>query len=106
VFADLFERSVGNYQYAGAIGWQFDRDRWRFTPKMGVARSRLTASGPLLLPQDDGLTEQAYATAPFIEATAVHRLRGRLALGLFLRETFEDFGHTHSGGATLHFYFD
>jgi hypothetical protein len=106
LLGDLFERNIGNYQYSGAVGWQFDKDRWRFTPKVGVVRSKLTTSGPLLFPPDDELTDMVYATAPFIEASAVRRIRGHLALGLFLRETFEDFGHTHSGGATLHYYFD
>ncbi len=106
-FRNVFERSFSQYQYSGAVGWQFDRNRWRITPKVGVARSKLTSDGSLLFPQDDDEGDQKfYATVPFVEASVVHRLGRHFALGAFLRETFEDFGHSRSWGATAHFYFD
>jgi len=107
IFRNLFERSFSNYQYSGAVGWQFDRNRWRITPKVGVARSKLTSDGSLLFPaEDEEGGQKLYATVPFVEAAVVHRLGRNFALGAFLRETFEDYGHTRSWGATAQFYFD
>jgi hypothetical protein len=106
LFANVFRRSFGNYQYGGAVGWQFDNDRWRITPKVGVARSKLTSDGQLLFPQDDEEDQKIYATVPFIEASVVRRLGRSFAVGAFLRETFEDFGHTRSWGATALYFFE
>jgi hypothetical protein len=105
-FANIFERSFSAYQYSGAAGWQFDRNRWRITPKVGVARSKLTSDASLLFPPEEEGPRKLYATVPFVEASVVRRLGRHFAVGAFLRETFEDFGHTRSWGATAHYYFD
>jgi hypothetical protein len=105
LFSDLFEQSFDTYQYSVAVGWQFDRRRWRLTPKVGLARSKLTSSGPLLFPPAD-VRPELFANVPFVEGTAVRRLGDHFALGLLLRETFEDFGHTRSVSGTLQYFFD
>jgi hypothetical protein len=108
VFANVFRRSFGSHQYAAAVGWQFDNDRWRITPKIGVARSLLTTDGALLLsPEDEEVDDgEIKATVPFAEASVTRRLGEHFAVGAFLRETFEDFGHTRSWGATALYFFD
>jgi len=108
VFAGLGieDESFDTYQYAGAVGWQFDKNRWRFTPKLGVARSKLTSTGAVVLDSDGERTDQLYATVPFVEAAAVRRMGEHFALGLSWRETFQDYGHTRSLAATMHWFFD
>jgi hypothetical protein len=105
-FANVFTRSFDTYQYSGAVGWQFDVNRWRITPKVGAARSKLTSDGPLLFPQDGEESDKLYATVPFVEASFMHRAGRRWAFGVTLRETFEDFGHTRSYGGTAQYIFD
>jgi hypothetical protein len=105
-FANVFERNFDNYQYAAAVGWQFDVNRWRITPKAGVARSKLTSNDSLLFPAEEDYTDQLYATVPFFETSLVRRAGDHWGFGLMLRETFEDFGHTRSFAATVQYFFD
>jgi Outer membrane protein beta-barrel domain len=100
------DESLDNYQYSGAVGWQFDKNRWRFTPKAGMARSKLTSRGEVLLDDDGARTDTLYATVPFLEATAARRMGEHFALGLSWRETFQDFGHSRSVDVTLHWFLD
>ena len=106
LFANLFRRSFDNYQYSGAVGWQFDIDRWRITPKVGVARSKLTSDGPLLFPPDDDRSYKFYATVPYLETSFMRRAGRHWAFGLTLRETFEEFGHTRSYAGTVQYLFN
>ena len=102
----LEDDGVDSHQYAAAVGWQFDQDRWRLTPKVGLARSRLTSSDDVLLTPDGARTDKLYETAPFIEAGAIRRLGKHFALGVSWRKTFQDIGSTQSLGATMHLFFD
>jgi len=100
------DESVNSHQYAAAVGWQFDQDRWRLTPKIGLARSKLTSRGELLLTPDGDRTDKLYATVPFIEAGVIRRMGTHFALGVSWRKTFQDFGDSQSLGATVHLFFD
>lgn len=100
------DESLDTYQYSGAVGWQFDKNRWRFTPKLGVARSKLTAWDEILLDSSGERIDKMYATVPWIEASAVRRMGEHFALGFSWRETFQDYGHTRGLSATMHWFFD
>jgi hypothetical protein len=93
------------YHYSAAAGWQFDLERWRFTPKLGLLRSKLNSEAHLLLNDNGGRTDKVYDTVPFVEASLVHRLGDRWAIGAHFRDTFEEFGHSRSYGflASLNF---
>jgi hypothetical protein len=104
--ANLIGEGFDNYQYAGAVGWQFDVNRWRITPKAGVARSKLTSDDGYFFPTNDGMTNKVYATVPFIETSLAHRAGTHWGFGLMLRETFEEFGHTRSYAATVQYFFN
>jgi hypothetical protein len=105
-FANLFNPSFDNYQYGLSAGWQFDVDRWRITPKVGVARSKLTGNESILFPPEEERSDQLYATVPFLETTLTRRAGRHWGFGLMLRETFEEFGHTRSYAATVQYFFD
>lgn len=102
----LDDMSFDNFQYSGAVGWQFDENRWRFTPKLGVARSKLTSTREMLLNDQGERTDKLISTVPFVEMSAVRRMGEHFALGLSWRETFQDFGHTQGLGVTAHWFFD
>lgn len=92
------EDDVEVYHYSGAVGWQFDLERWRLTPKLGVMRSKINSDGRLLLNDDGAGTDKIYDTVPFGELSITRRLGNHWALGIHYRDTFEDWGHTRSWG--------
>jgi len=102
----LDDESLDTYQYSLAAGWQFDKNRWRFTPKLGIARSKLTSRDEVILDSDGERTYKLNSTVPFLEAQVVRRMGEHFALGLAWRETFQDYGHTRGLSLTMHWFFD
>ena len=100
------DESMDTYQYSGAVGWQFDKNRWRITPKLGVARSKLTSWDEVILDSSGERTEKLYSTVPFVELAGLRRMGEHFALGLAWRETFQDYGHTRGISLTGHWFFD
>jgi hypothetical protein len=86
------------YHYSGAVGWQFDLQRWRFTPRIGAVRSKLNSEARLLLTDDGGRTDKVYDTVPFVDASLQRRLGEHWAIGFNVRDTMEDFGHARAWG--------
>ncbi len=95
--------SVELHQSSAALGWQFEVNKWRLTPKVGIAHTRLVTIEPDLFNSDPERTVRS--DDPFFEATAVRRLGDAWALGGTLRETFAEFGHARSFGVMVTYSF-
>src|SRR5262245_60404040 len=78
--------AIDLHHYSAALGWQFDNDGWRFTPKAGVIRSKLNSEARLLLNDNGGRTDKFYSTVPFVEAQIEKRLGKRWTIGLTVRD--------------------
>lgn len=83
------------------VGWQFEREGWRLTPKAGLVHSYLDAAGGRELIEDGRPSERFTDTVPFIEAAAERRLGEHFGIGLYLRHVFEDFGDSQAWGISL-----
>jgi hypothetical protein len=88
-------------QYYGALGYQFEAGKWRFTPKVGRSRWRLHASNFDLLDGAGEDLERLRGYDNFVEASAARRLGQSMAMGVTLRALEADFGR--SGDAALTF---
>jgi hypothetical protein len=93
----------GAVQKSLAVGWQVDRDKWRFTPKAGFLHSYLDAADGRNLVEDGRPSERFTDTVPFIEGSLDYRLFPAFSLGLFARHVFEDFGDSQAWGLTFTF---
>jgi hypothetical protein len=82
--------------YSVALGWQIDAERWRFTPKLGLARSQLGNQARLLLNQNGGRVFERDYTVPYAELDLQRRFGRHFQLGGAFRDTDEEFGHTRS----------
>lgn len=91
----------GSVQKSLAVGWQIDRDKWRFTPKAGFLHSYLDAADGRNLIEDGQPSERFTDTVPFIEAVAEYRFVPKFGMGLYLRHVFEDFGDSQAWGVTF-----
>jgi hypothetical protein len=91
----------GSVQKSLAVGWQFDRDRWRLTPKAGFLHSYLDAADGQNLVEDGQPSERFTDTVPFIEGMFEYRFVPRFGMGLYLRHVFEDFGDSQAWGVTF-----
>jgi hypothetical protein len=89
------------YHYSAAIGWQFDVERWRFTPRVGAQRSKLNSEARLLLNDDGSRTDKLYDTVPFVDVSLQRRLGNHWAVGVMARDSFEEFGHSRSWGFAM-----
>jgi hypothetical protein len=89
------------YHYSAAVGWQFDLERWRFTPRVGAQRSKLNSEARLLLNDDGSRTDKLYDTVPFVDLSLQRRLGNHWAVGFTARDSFEEFGHSRSWGFAM-----
>jgi hypothetical protein len=89
------------YHYSAAVGWQFDVERWRFTPRVGAQRSKLNSEARLLLNDDGSRTDKLYGTVPFVDLSLQRRLGNHWAVGVSARDSFEEFGHSRSWGFAM-----
>jgi hypothetical protein len=89
------------YHYSAAVGWQFDLERWRFTPLVGMQRSKLNSEARLLLNDDGSRTDKLYDTVPFVDLSLQRRLGDHWAVGVTARDSFEEFGHSRSWGFAM-----
>ncbi len=97
-FAFNQDESLDLHHHSLALGWQFENEGWRFTPKAGVIRSKLNSEQRLLFNDNGGRTDKYYATVPFAEAQLLKRLGDRWTLGFTVRDVREEFGHTRAWG--------
>ncbi len=91
----------GSVQKSLGAGWQFDRGKWRLTPKAGVLHSYLDAADGRNLLEDGRPSERFTDTVPFIEGMAEYRMFPRFGIGLFVRHAFEDFGDSQAWGVSF-----
>lgn len=82
--------------YSVALGWQIDAERWRFTPKLGLARSHINNQARLLLNENGGRVFERNYTVPYAELDLQRRFGRHFQLGGAFRDTDEEFGHTRS----------
>jgi hypothetical protein len=81
-------------------GWQYDLyENFRFTPKAGLAYSRLTSSEEDLFESEP--VDEFSDIVPFAELTLEHRFGRHVGLGLYFRHTFEKWGSTRDFGLQL-----
>lgn len=95
------DEDIELYHFSGAVGWQFEAGRWRFTPRLGLQRSKLNSEARLLLNGDGNRTDKIYDTVPFVDVSVQRRLGNHWAIGITGRESFEDFGHSRSWGFAM-----
>ena len=95
------DEDVELYHYSGAVGWQFEASRWRFTPRLGLQRSKLNSEARLLLNDDGSRTDKLYDTVPFVDLSLQRRLGNHWAVGFTARDSFEEFGHSRSWGFAM-----
>jgi hypothetical protein len=76
-----------------AAGWQFEMNRWRVTPKVGLTHSSLESQQEDFFEGDEPVDE-IKEVVPFLDFSAEYRLWDRIGLGFYLRRNFEDFGST------------
>jgi hypothetical protein len=103
-FLPLFEINELDQVWVGA-GWQFDADRWRFTPLAGLVQTHLNSSQENLFEGNEP-TDHFNDTVPFAEITAERQLGRHFVLGLYFRKNFEDFGSTQTWGMSIGLNFD
>jgi hypothetical protein len=89
--------------YSAAIGWQFDSNRWSFTPKIGVTQSQLGNDARLLIDENGDRVFHLSNTVGYVGLDAQVRVGRRMMLGATLRDTDEDWGHTRSAAFRMSF---
>jgi hypothetical protein len=89
-----------------AVGWPYEIDQWRITPKAGFTHTYLDGSDGRNFLEDGAPSERFTDTVPFIEANVERRVGRRFAVGAFVRHVFEDFGDSQSIGFSWALYFD
>lgn len=89
-----------------AVGWQYDLEQWRITPKAGFTHTYLDGSGGRNFLEDGAPSERFTDTVPFIEANVERRVGRHFAVGAFVRHVFEDFGDSQAIGLSVAWYFD
>ena len=95
------EHLTGAVHKSLGVGWQFDHETWRLTPKAGLLHSYLDSAEGRELIEDGRPSERFTDTVPFVEAAADRRIGERFAIGLFFRHIFEDFGDSQAWGLTF-----
>ena len=96
---DFFSFDSVDHQWIGG-GWQFDlADKWKLTPKLGIAYSSLEAEDDELF--DDEPVSRIHEFIPFAELSIERTLGRHFGLSLFFRENFETWGSSRGWGLGL-----
>lgn len=96
---DIFGIQSVDHHWIGG-GWQFEPfESVKLTPKAGLTYSELTSSEEDLF--DSEPVDHFSDVVPFVEVTLERRFFDHMGLGLYFRNTFEDWGGTRDFGLTL-----
>lgn len=96
---DIFGLESVSHRWIGG-GWQYDlSEKWKLTPKAGLAYSRLTSSEEDFF--DSEPVDKFSDIVPYVELTIERRLLTHLGLGAYFRHTFEEWGSTRDFGLAI-----
>jgi hypothetical protein len=105
---DIFENDedFGLDQDYAAVGYQFEfADGWRFVPKIGRLKWKLTSDDRALVDSLGERHETLRGYDNFYEASLMRHVSESIALGLNFRDTDTQFGHNRSGTFVVTFGF-
>lgn len=105
---DIFDEDndFGLDQDYAAIGYQFDfAEGWRFVPKIGRMKWKLTSDDRDLVDALGEPREQLRGYDNFYEASLMRHVSKSIALGLNFRDVDTQYGHSRSGTFVVTFGF-
>lgn len=95
--------NIGHSWLAG--GWQFGGNNWHFKPKVGITRTSLSSQEEDFFEGDEPV-DSIREVVPFLEAAFEYRFWGKLGVGGYARQNFEDFGGSFMYGVSVGWTFD
>jgi hypothetical protein len=106
---DIFDSNDDDFgldQDYAAIGYQFDfADGWRFVPKVGRLKWKLTSDDRDLVDSLGERHETLRGYDNFYEASLMRHLSKSIALGVNFRDIETQYGHSRSGALLVTFGF-